>query len=74
MIEKGNGFNPDVDIVVSKGRHDNGDAIYTSSFGLSYFDPQFFTKILLDDPISVTDSFTQGQYVYGLQSGSYCVV
>jgi len=74
LIEKGNGFNPDVDVVVSKGRQDNGDAVYNSTFGLSYFDPQFFTKILLDDPISVANSFTPGQYVYGLQSGAYGVV
>ena len=68
LVEKGNGFNPDVDVVVSKGRQDNGDAVYNTTFGLSYFDPQFFTKILLDEPISVADSFTPGQYVYGLQS------
>ena len=74
LVEKGNGFNPDVDVVVSKGRQDNGDAIYNSTFGLSYFDPQFFTKILLDEPISVALSFTPGQYVYGLQSGAYGVV
>ena len=74
MVEKGIGFNPDVDVVVSKGRKDDGDATYNTTFGLSYFDPQFFTKILLDEPISVTGSFSNGQYVYGLQSGAYGVV
>ena len=74
LVEKGIGFNPDVDVVVSKGRKDDGDATYNTTFGLSYFDPQFFTKILLDEPISVTGSFSNGQYVYGLQSGAYGVV
>ena len=74
LVEKGNGFNPDVDVVVSKGRQDNGDAIYNSTFGLSYFDPQFFTKITLDQPISDAAHFAPGQYVYGLQSGAYGVV
>ena len=74
LVEKGNGFNSDVDVVVSKGRQDNGDAIYNTTFGLSYFDPQFFTKILLDEAISVAGSFSPGQYVYGLQSGAYGVV
>ena len=74
LVERGNGFNPDVDVVISKGRQDNGDAVYNSTFGLSYFDPQFFTRILLDEPISVVGSFSAGQYVYGLQSGAYGVV
>ena len=74
LVEKGGGFNPDVDVVVSKGRQDNGDAVYNTTFGLSYFDPQFFTKILLDEAISDSSSFTPGQYVYGLQSGAYGVV
>ena len=74
LVERGNGFNPDVDVVISKGRQDNGDAIYNSTFGLSYFDPQFFTRILLDDPITDASSFVPGMYVYGLQSGAYGVV
>ena len=74
LVEKGNGFNSDVDVVVSKGRQDNGDAVYNSTFGLSYFDPQFFTRILLDEAISDSSTFTTGQYVYGLQSGAYGVV
>jgi len=74
LLEKGSGFNPDTDVIVSKGRKDNGSSIYNTTFGLSYFDPQFFTKILLDEAISVQDSFTPGQYVYGLESGAYGVV
>ena len=74
LIEKGDGFNPDSDIVVSKGRQDTGAAVYNSTFSFSYFDPQFFTKILLDEPITVSGSFSSGQYVYGLESGAYGVV
>ena len=74
LIEKGSGFNSDIDVVVSKGRQSNGSAVYNTTFGLSYFDPQFFTKLSLDEPISVTGSFGNGQYVYGLQSGAYGVI
>ena len=74
LIEKGSGFNSDIDVVVSKGRQSNGSAVYNTTFGLSYFDPQFFTKLSLDEPISVTGSFSNGQYVYGLQSGAYGVI
>ena len=74
LLEKGNGFNADTDVVVSKGRQENGDFVYNTTFGLSYFDPQFFTKIQLDEPITVQDSFTPGKYVYGLESGAYGVV
>ena len=73
LLERGNGFNPDIDVVASKGRQDNGDPVYNSTFGLSYFDPQFFTKILLDSSIP-TGGFNTGEYVYGLQSGAYGVI
>ena len=78
LIEKGDGFNPDIDVVASKGRQSNGDPVYNTTFGLSYFDPQFFTKILLDEelPTSTTQDpkFDTGMYVYGLQSGAYGVI
>ena len=74
LIKKGNGFNPDTDVVVSKGRQANGDGVYNSTFGLSYFDPQFFTKIQLDEPITTQGSFIPGKYVFGLESGAYGVV
>ena len=73
LVEKGSGFDTDTDVVVSKGRQSNGDPVYNTTFGLSYFDPQFFTKIVLDQPIT-TGTFTYGQYVYGLVSGAYGVV
>ncbi len=74
LIERGTGFNTDTDIILSKGRLDNGTEVYNTTFGLSYFDPQFFTKILLDDPISGGSAFLPGYYVYGLESGAYGVV
>ncbi len=74
FIETGSGFDADTDVVLSKGRDENGDFVYNSTFGLSYFDPQFFTKILLDERITVVNSFTPGQYVYGIESGAYGVV
>ena len=74
LLDRGIGFNSDTDIVISKGRLSNGDATYNSTFGFSYFDPNFFTKIQLDDKISVAGSFTPGQYVRGLTSGAYGVV
>jgi len=80
LVEKGDGFNPDVDVVISKGRQNNGDAIYNSTFGLSYFDPQFFTRLILDSEIPTTGNdpnvtpFSAGQYVYGIQSGAYGVI
>ena len=74
LLEKGDGFNTDTDVVSSKGRLANGDPTYNATFSLSYFDPTFFTKILLDQPIIAAGSFTPGQYVYGLTSGAYGVV
>ena len=74
LLERGTGFNSDTDVVISKGRQENGDPVYNTTFGLSYFDPQFFTRILLDERITTTGSFTPGQYVYGLESGAYGVV
>ena len=74
LLERGAGFNSDTDIVVSKGRLSNGDATYNSTFGLSYFDPNFFTKIQLDDKIAISGSFSPGQYVRGLTSGAYGVI
>ena len=74
FIDQGSGFNSDTDVVLSKGRQENGSPVYNSTFGLSYFDPQFFTKILLDERITVVGSFTPGQYVYGIESGAYGVV
>ena len=56
LAEKGSGFNPDTDTILSKGRQSNGTSIYNSIFGLSYFDPQFFTKIILDKPLQYSEN------------------
>ncbi len=74
LIERGTGFNTDTDIILSKGRKDDGTSVYNTTFGLSYFDPQFFTKIVLDDTITGGSAFLPGYYVYGLDSGAYGVV
>ena len=73
FVDQGSGFNTDTDVVLSKGRQENGSPVYNSTFGLSYFDPQFFTKILLDERITVV-KVSPGQYVYGIESGAYGVV
>ena len=74
LVERGSGFNTDLDIILSKGRKNDGTSTYNSIFGLSYFDPQFFTRIVLDDSIQSGGGFVPGQYVYGITSGAYGVV
>ena len=71
LKSRGEGFNSDVDVVISKGRLGGGSETYNSIFGFSYFDPQFFTKILLE---TVPNGFDEGKYVFGLESGAYGVV
>ena len=48
LKQRGSGFNSDSDIVLSRGRLAAGTTAYNATFGLSYFDPQFFTKITLE--------------------------
>lgn len=71
LKKRGAGFNSDADVVLSKGRLGGGTETYNSVFGFSYFDPQFFTKILLE---TVPSGFDEGKYVFGLESGAYGVV
>ena len=73
LQERGNGFNSDSDIVISKGILAEGTEAYNATFGFSYFDPQFFTRIILET-VPPTNSYDIGQYVYGLTSGAYGVV
>ena len=73
LQERGSGFNPDSDIILSKGRLAGGAEIYNSIFKFSYFDPQFFTKILLEDNFDAT-SFEEGKYIFGLESGAFGVI
>ena len=77
LKQRGSGFNGDSDIVLSRGRLAAGTSAYNTTFGLSYFDPQFFTKIILENtPSRVADekAFDEGKYVFGVDSGAYGVV
>jgi hypothetical protein len=78
LVEKGNGFNSDTDIVISKGRLSDGTSSYNSTFNFNYFNPVFFTRLLLDSttPESniTSQKFAPGNYIQGLQSGAYGVV
>ena len=74
LKNRGNGFNSDADIVLSRGRSQAGDDRYNAMFGLSYFDPQFFTRIKLEEYNAQTGAFEIGKYIYGLTSGAYGVV
>ena len=74
LQQRGSGFNPDSDIILSKGRLSRGSSAYNSTFGFSYFDPQFFTKITLESSITGVNAFDEGKYVFGLNSGAYGVV
>lgn len=73
LIKKGNGFNTDTDIILSKGKKSGGEKEYSSIFKLSYFNPVFFTRITLDTFLDGI-SFATGTYVYGLTSGAYGVI
>lgn len=72
LIERGTGFKEDIDKVISRGRLPDGREIYNTIFGLSYFNPTFFTRITTDSPI--TAGFTKGLYVFGQKSKAYGVV
>ena len=74
LKERGSGFNSDSDIVLSRGRLAAGTNAYNTTFGFSYFDPQFFTKIILESVPSGTNAFDEGKYVFGVNSGAYGVV
>ena len=65
LKKKGSGFNSDSDIILSQGRQSDGSTTYNATFGLSYFDPEFFTKILLDT-VPTQGAFGIGKYVFGL--------
>ena len=73
LKNRGLGFNSDSDIILSKGKLAAGGDTYNAIFGLSYFDPEFYTKLLLET-IPQNNSFGIGKYVVGLTSGAYGVV
>ena len=72
LKKKGFGFNPDTDVVVSKGTLSNGQKAYNSIFGLSYFGPSFFTKLTLEE--QPASGFGPGDYIVGSASGAYGIV
>ena len=72
LASRSNGFNEDTDRVLSKGRLPDGTTSYDSVFDLSFFAPEFFTRILLEE--TVTSSFTPGKYIRGGVSGAYAVI
>ena len=74
LKKRGSGFNSDSDIVLSRGRLAAGTSAYNTTFGFSYFDPQFFTKIILESIPSGSNAFDEGNYVFGIDSGAYGVV
>lgn len=73
LLQKGNGFNQDTDIILSQGKKTGGDKEYSSIFRFSYFNPIFFTKLLLTSTLD-GNSFPVGTYVVGLTSGAYGIV
>ena len=73
LQQRGAGFNSDSDIILSKGRLAGGTATYNSIFKFAYFDPQFFTKIVLESEPTPA-AFEEGKYIFGLDSGAYGVV
>ena len=73
LQERGPGFNSDSDIILSRGKLAQGGDSYNAVFGFSYFDPEFFTQILLD-AVPAGGTFGTGKYVFGLTSGAYGVV
>ena len=74
LQSRGPGFNSDSDVILSKGRLEAGTSAYNTTFGYSYFDPQFFTRIILESVPSGTNAFDEGSYVFGIDSSAYGVV
>lgn len=78
FISEGEGFNPDNDVVLSKGKLNDGSVAYNATFGFNYFNPLFFTKLSLDSIASennfINQKFSAGKYITGTQSGAYGVV
>jgi len=73
LKEVSSGFNQDTDKIISKGKLTGGVEKYNSIFDFSFFAPEFFTRLLLEETI-VGDEFTPGKYVYGAISGAVAVI
>ena len=72
LINRGSGFNPDSDIVISRGRT-GSNTPYNATFGFSYFNPVFFTRLKLERKIR-ENTFLNGKYIYGKDSKAYGVI
>jgi len=72
LLNKGSGFNPDTDIVISRGRTGNTTP-YNSTFGFTFFNPVFFTRLQLEREIEL-GTFLNGKYIYGKESKAYGVI
>ena len=73
FVRRGDGFSQDSDIILSKGRMPGGTEIYNGIFKFSYFNPIYFTKIIVDSPLPIT-GFESGEYITGLTSGAYGII
>ena len=71
LVKRAEGFNQDLDVVISKGKTSNSSP-YSGIFNFSYFNPIFFTKILLESEPSI--GFETGKYVSGKSSKAYGVI
>ena len=72
LLNKGTGFNPDTDIIISRGRTGTTQP-YNSTFGFTYFNPVFFTRLQVEREIEA-QTFTNGKYIYGKESKAYGVI
>jgi len=72
LVKRANGFNPDLDKILSKGRAADGSSPYDATFAFSYFNPRFFTKIKLDT--APQTGFQPGKYIVGRNSKAYGVI
>ncbi|AMO43113.1 structural protein [Cyanophage S-RIM32] len=67
------GFNEDTDKVVSKGKLASGIEKYNSIFDLSYFAPEFFTRLLVEETL-IGNSWSAGKYIFGSVSKAVAVI
>ena len=67
------GFNEDTDKIVSKGKLSGGSEQYNSIFNFTYFAPEFFTRLTIEDAV-VGDDWISGKYIYGAVSGAVAVI
>jgi hypothetical protein len=72
LASRAPGFDPNSDKILSKGRIGSTPA-YNATFKMSYFNPTFLTKIIVDKEIP-DGQFLTGKYITGSRSGAYAVI